>query len=227
MSDNSCKLTVDLSENRVKYKKLAEVYSIINALDHLVNVWIRGGCYDEEYLEQRDKLILEFKRYKPSIDTYYPDIRQFFKEYLPENYAAYQILINDQIIGPSICSKCSEKNKDINSEEQKTFRNEQLRVAAVVRFFITTIDGLNLNLKIVDEIYPHLKDLQYSLDKITDLPNNFSSKKMIQEWMTILTKMEISDELTEEQIRELTFDLENGYSDFVAFFQEGKIAQNT
>jgi len=98
----------------------------------------------------------------------------------------------------------------------------QLTIAQTVQHFITTVDGLQLSLKAVDEIQPHIKDLMECINKISTLPSDHLSRKKVQEWLVELNKMKAADELNDEQIRQMTFDLENAYAEFVKFLQAGK-----
>lgn len=95
----------------------------------------------------------------------------------------------------------------------------QLTIAQTVQHFITTVDGLQLSLKAVDEIHPHLKDLMTSINKVTSLPPDHVSKKNVQNWLLKLNQMKASDELSDDDIRQMTFDLENAYNEFVKYLQ--------
>ncbi|PPD72950.1 hypothetical protein GOBAR_DD30155 [Gossypium barbadense] len=64
-------------------------------------------------------------------------------------------------------------------------------VAECVQNFITAMDSLKLNMVAVDQVYPLLSDLSASLNKL-------------------------ADELTEQQARQLHFDLESSYNSFMA-----------
>ena len=72
------------------------------------------------------------------------------------------------------------------------------------------------------QIHPHLKDLMESVNKVTTLPPDHISKKKVQEWLIKLNQMKASDELTDDDIRQMTIDLENAYSGFVKFLQGGQ-----
>eukprot|EP01084_Bolivina_argentea_P081284 147197_1 len=85
---------VDLSKERQKYDKLADLYSILVTVEHLEIVWARGCCDDENYTEQCQKLITRYKSVLPTIDRYYPNITDFFKEYAPDCHAARNRLVN-------------------------------------------------------------------------------------------------------------------------------------
>ncbi|GFZ06254.1 vacuolar protein sorting-associated protein-like protein [Actinidia rufa] len=78
------------------------------------------------------------------------------------------------------------------------------------------MDSLKLNMIAVDKVHPLLSDLSSSLNKLTILPPDFEGKTKMKEWIVRLSKMEAADELTEQQARQLHFDLESSYNSFMA-----------
>lgn len=48
------------------------------------------------------------------------------------------------------------------------------------------------------------------------LPPDFEGKVKVKEWIARLAKMRAADELTEQQTRQLLFDLESSYNAFMA-----------
>ncbi|PIM96963.1 hypothetical protein CDL12_30577 [Handroanthus impetiginosus] len=89
-------------------------------------------------------------------------------------------------------------------------------VAECVQNFITAMDSLKLNMVAVDQVHPLLSDLSASLNKLSILPPDFEGKTKMREWIARLSKMGAADELTEQQARQLHFDLESSYNSFMA-----------
>ena len=87
-------------------------------------------------------------------------------------------------------------------------------VAETVQNFITIMDSLRLNMVAVDQIHPLLSDLIQSLNKIPNLPSQFEPKQVIKNWLITLNKMSASQELSQEQSRQLLFELERAHADF-------------
>lgn len=81
------------------------------------------------------------------------------------------------------------------------------------------MDSLKLNLIAVDQIHPLLSDLMQSLNKVS-LMGTFEGKSRIKEWLIILNKMKANDELGEDQVRQLLFDLENAHTSFYRCLSE-------
>eukprot|EP01083_Nonionella_stella_P098476 276962_1 len=205
---------ISLSKEKAKYNKLADLYSIIVSVEHLEIVWARGCCEDEAYTQHCQKLITRYKSVLPTIDAYYPTVSDFFKEYCPDCHAARNRLVN---IGVPATTFHGSSTNQLNDA-----KGLQLTIAQTVQYFITTVDGLQLSLKAVDEIHPHLKDLMESINKVTTLSPDHVSKKKVQDWLIKLNQMKASDELSDDDIRQMTFDLENAYSEFVKFLQGGQ-----
>ncbi|GJU81108.1 vacuolar protein sorting-associated protein 28 homolog 2 [Tanacetum coccineum] len=82
--------------------------------------------------------------------------------------------------------------------------------------FITAMDTLKLNMTAVDQVFSLLSDLSGSLNKLSILPPDFKGKTKMKEWIGRLSKMGAADELTEQQARQLHFDLESSYDSFRA-----------
>jgi ESCRT-I complex subunit VPS28 len=64
---------------------------------------------------------------------------------------------------------------------------------------------LKLDLHAVDQIYPLLNDLYESLCKISSLPPDWKGKVDIKKWLTEMSNMSASDELSPEQVRFFCF----------------------
>jgi ESCRT-I complex subunit VPS28 len=58
-----------------------------------------------------------------------------------------------------------------------------------------------------------------SLTRLPGLPADFPASKKIQEWLVTLNGMRAMDAITEEQARQLLFDLDQGYSSFHAWLK--------
>ena len=135
---------VDLSKEKLKYSKLADLYSIIITVEHLEIVWARGCCPDESYTQHCQKLITRYKAVLPSISQYYPNINDFFKEYCNDAHAARNRLVNIGVPATTFHGSSQNKLDDV--------KGLQLTIAQTVQYFITTVDGLQLSLKAVDEV---------------------------------------------------------------------------
>jgi ESCRT-I complex subunit VPS28 len=88
------------------------------------------------------------------------------------------------------------------------------KIAECVQYFITAMDSLRLKMVAVDQVQPLLVEIVDGLNSITMLPPDFEGKSKVKNWLLILNRLKASDELDEDQIRQLLFDLESAYNAF-------------
>lgn len=65
-----------------------------------------------------------------------------------------------------------------------------------------------------DTLHPLLGDIIKSVIKVTAI--EFENKQKIVQWLIVLNGMRAAQELSEEQARDLSFDLESAYEGFKA-----------
>jgi len=79
-----------------------------------------------------------------------------------------------------------------------------------------------LNIVAVDQLQPLLSDLIQSLSQITSLGVDYQGKAKILDWLKRLNRLKASDELSENDSRQLAFDLDNALSEFHNFLAKSK-----
>lgn len=92
--------------------------------------------------------------------------------------------------------------------------NVSKSIAEIVSLFITIMDKLRLNIFAVDEIHPDLNELLATLNRMSTLPADFQGKELVKKWLGKLESMRASEELTEDDGRQMVFDLEKAYNEF-------------
>lgn len=80
--------------------------------------------------------------------------------------------------------------------------------------FITFLDALKLNMVSKDALHPLLSEVIQSVNKVTDV--DFENRGKIIQWLITLNQMRATEELGEDQARELAFDIEQAYLGFKA-----------
>jgi ESCRT-I complex subunit VPS28 len=80
--------------------------------------------------------------------------------------------------------------------------------------FITFLDALKLGLLAKDQLHPLLTDVIQSVNKVTD--GDFENRGKIVQWLITLNQMRATEELTEDQSRELELDMNAAYQGFKA-----------
>lgn len=78
--------------------------------------------------------------------------------------------------------------------------------------FITFLDAVKLGMLSKDQLHPLLSDVIQSVNRVTD--RDFESRGKIVQWLIALNQMRASDELSEQQARELELDIQQAYQGF-------------
>ncbi|KAL6071031.1 Vacuolar protein-sorting-associated protein 28 [Balamuthia mandrillaris] len=177
------------NKERELYDNMADLYSIIKTTEHLEKALMRDAITLEEHKAACAKLITQFKTARKLTQTSVPDLSKFMAEYRLDCHAALERLTG----GPDDTPKV---------------------IAETVQFFITAMDSLKLNMAAVDQLQPLLSDLFECLTKVPVLGPDFEGKAKLNTWLTRMQGMKASDELNEEQVRQLLFDLESSYAAF-------------
>jgi len=206
---------VELYENHQmekEYKDMADLFSIITAVEHLETAWRRNFIEDEDYESECWKLINRFKATKDVVKEFVPDIRRFIEEYNMGANSAITRLLETPIPGTVVFGE--------GAAVQRT-QGESARVGKAVHCFISATDNLRLNFTAVDEVQPHLLDILEHLNKLSFLPPDFEGKVKLKAWLTKFSSMKASENLSDEDVRQLLFDLESSYSNFHRLLDEG------
>lgn len=160
---------------------------------------------------------------------------QEYTNHCKKTIARYKTLAEHQTV-PSIVQFCQEYDVDckaaLNRFEKMVpgtllhggaseSKGKELSVFHCVQHFITTMDSLKLEMRAVDELHPSMSDLMDSINKVMRLPQNHVSREKVQTWLMTLSRMKATDELTDEQVRQMSFDLDAAYNAFHRFVQEG------
>lgn len=80
--------------------------------------------------------------------------------------------------------------------------------------FITFLDALKLGLLAKDQLHPLLSDVIQSVNRITT--GDFDARAKIVQWLITLNQMKATEELGEDQARELELDMNAAYQGFKA-----------
>lgn len=191
---------------REMYDNFAELYAIIKATEKLEKAYVRDVISPQEYEAECQKLIAHFKTLASTLKDTVPNIERFADTYKMDCPAAINRLV---VSGVPATVEHRAASASLASTSAAI-------VAECVQNFITAMDSLKLNMVAVDQVHPLLSDLYGSLNKLSILPPDFEGKTKMKEWIGRLAKMAAADELTEQQARQLHFDLESSYNSFMA-----------
>uniref|UniRef100_A0A158P8P6 Vacuolar protein sorting-associated protein 28 homolog n=1 Tax=Angiostrongylus cantonensis TaxID=6313 RepID=A0A158P8P6_ANGCA len=184
---------VRLYENhseREQMENMSELFAVLNALECLEKMYSRDYISNEEYKTECFKLLDQYK--ECSTIT-------FFKYRLHCPAALERI----------------HEGRPITVKDDKG--NLLKNIAVIVEVFITFFDQLKLNVRAVDELYPNLNELYTSINAMSSLPEDFDGRAKVKAWHDRLSTMSASEEITDEEARQMIFELEGAYSSFIKF----------
>ncbi|KAE8878089.1 hypothetical protein PF005_g3512 [Phytophthora fragariae] len=202
------KLWADTKDRR-KYEDLADLFAIFKTTEHLETAYVRDAITPEEYTEACTKLISQFKTAETALRLggFVDSVENFITEYRLDCPRALERLVRIGVPATVVHNTTNRKTDSVN-------------VAQTVQNFITLMDVLKLNIRAVDEIQPLLSEMMSSLTMVSGLPPDFAGRDKIEGWLCTMNSMRASEELDEEQTRQLSFDLERAYSSFMAFLNK-------
>ncbi|THC88640.1 hypothetical protein EYZ11_011918 [Aspergillus tanneri] len=211
--DEEVKLASSSAE-RDLYESLAEIYSIIVTLDGLEKAYIRDVVTEAEYTETCTRLL---KQYKSSLGDdavakEFADLETFKRTWSLECPRATERL---RIGLPATVEQASHSTPAANlgsAAAGSAGGASGSLILTATENFITFLDALKLNMVSKDALHPLLSEVIQSVNKVTD--GEFENRGKIIQWLIALNQMRATEELSEEQARELAFDIEQAYQGF-------------
>ncbi|KAI9714552.1 MAG: hypothetical protein M1812_006357 [Candelaria pacifica] len=202
--DEEVKLATTTTE-RDLYDSLAEIYSIIVTLDALEKAYLKDSVTESEYTETCNRLLKQYKSNlsDESVSREFVDLETFKSEWEMECPRATERL--------RIGLPATVEQPSYNSSTSGGGAAGSLILAATENF-ITFLDALKLNMVSKDSLHPLLSDIIQSVNKVTD--QDFENRGKIVQWLITLNQMRATEELKEDQARDLAFDIEQAYHGF-------------
>jgi ESCRT-I complex subunit VPS28 len=192
-------------------ESLADLYAIIRATEKLERAYVRDLVSAADYEADCLKLISQFNSLSSSLAGVVT-IPRFVQAYRLDCPAALNRLVQS-----GVPATVELRAATASSSAPAATAASASAIAQCVQSFITAMDAVKLNMLANDQVRPLLHDLSTSMGKLgTVLPPDFEGKVKVNEWLAKLHKMGAGDELTEQQARQLNFDLDSAYSAFMA-----------
>jgi len=190
---------------REKYDNMADLYAIIKTVEHLEKAYVKDAIPAEKYEPACTKLIAQYRTACGLVEMNVDDFVTMYKLDCPAAMLRLKAGIPATM--------------EHTTAAASSTGNQQAVVAQVVQIFITASDLIKLgngdmgNVS-VDQLLPYLRDLLDALNKMPTLSPDFVGKAKIKEWIKILTPQPASYQLTDEQVRQISFDLESSHDAF-------------
>jgi len=186
------------AREREKYDNLADLYAVINTLQCLEKAYIKDLVAPKEYTSACSKLLVQYKA--------------AFKQVQGDEYPTVEIFMRKTKLDCPAALDRIREDRPITIKDDKG--NTSKCIADIVSLFITIMDKLRLDIKAMDEIHPDLRDLSETLKRLSILPSDYDGRNKVDSWLQTLGGMQASDELSDEQVRQMVFDLESAYNEF-------------
>ena len=181
----------------------ANLFALIKTVEKLEKSYINSAVASDNYESACAELLTKIKTLRNTLTDSVPDVQHFMSTYSMHCASARHRL---QVGIPATIEHRVNRHGDSSTA---------VSVAECVHHYIGTMDTLKLNMAAKDQIAPCLSDLSVSLYKVPQLPAEFAGKLCVRRWMERLEKMRASDELSENEVRQLLFDMENSYNSFM------------
>ncbi|KAK4048830.1 Vacuolar protein-sorting-associated protein 28 [Microbotryomycetes sp. JL221] len=185
--------------DRERFDELATLYGIIVSLDYLEKAYVRDSITSSQYTPACTRLLAQFKTIMKLVGDSIPSVNAFMSEYRMDCTAAAHRL---QVGVPATVEHSSEEGVEVAKWVAETTQN-----------FITLMDAIKLKLRAKDQLHPLLTDLMSGYTRFKN-SNEWEGRPKILHWLITLNQMRASEEITEDQSRQLLFDVENAYSEF-------------
>ncbi|KZT64405.1 vacuolar protein sorting-associated protein 28 [Daedalea quercina L-15889] len=184
---------------REKYGLLATLFGIIVALEYLERAYVRDSVTAAEYSPACTRLLSQYKTMLKLVGDDVPSIEQFMSRYHMDHPAALHRL---KVGVPATVEHSSEAGPETGKWVAETTQN-----------FITFMDALKLGFRAKDQLHPILQELVTGYARFKGSKDWEGRSKMVS-WLITLNGMKASEEISEEQSRQLLFDIEHAYAEF-------------
>ena len=195
------------TRERRKYDDMADLYALIKTTEKLEKAFGRDAISSEAYESACLRLISQFKASEGALqrDGTVASADEFMTEFKMDCPRARERLLRLGVPA-TILSQSAGSQGD-------ALADSALRVAECVQHFITAMDALKLDQRAVDEVQPLVSDLVSSLTRVPNAPCR-QGLETLARWLQDLNAMRAAQEISEDQARQLSFDLDNAYSEF-------------
>ncbi|KAJ8611956.1 hypothetical protein CTAYLR_004396 [Chrysophaeum taylorii] len=199
---------------RRKFDDLGDLYALIKTTEKLEKAYARDAIVPEDYERACLRLISQFKTSESALlrDGTITSTDEFMREYKMDCPRARERLLRIGV--PATILHQSAGNADA--------ADSAVRVAECVQHFITAMDALKLEQRAVDEVQPLVSDLVNSLSRVPNARVETGREKLA-DWLVHtfpesepvqLNAMRAAEEISDDQARQLLFDLDAAYSEF-------------
>ncbi|EJU03871.1 vps28 protein [Dacryopinax primogenitus] len=188
------------NSQREKVESMSTLFGIIVALDYLERAYVRDSITASQYTPACMKLLAQYKTMLKLIPEEVPSLEAFMRRYNMDFPAAAHRLA----LGLPATTEHSAASSSSSSPQ---------RVAETTQNFITFMDALRLEMRAKDQLHPLLTELMDGYSKFEG-SQAWEGRAKIVGWLIVLNGMKASEVLSDEQVRQMLFDIERAYNEF-------------
>ncbi|TWU76339.1 Vacuolar protein-sorting-associated protein 28 [Metarhizium rileyi] len=207
--DEEVKLTDSRAERDLQ-DSLAELFSIIVTLDELERAFLKDAIPEAEYTEICERSLRQYKALltDETIAAEFQGLEEFKARWdLQAPRATERLRVG--MPSTTVTASSSAPGQQASSATNNT---SGVLILEATQEFITFLDAVKLGMLSKDQLHPLLSDVIQSVNRVTD--QDFDSRGKIVQWLITLNQMKASDELSEQQARELEMDIQQAYQGF-------------
>lgn len=188
-------------EEQHRFEEEASIYAIIRTVAQLEKAWINEKVDDNDYQVWCKKLIAQYSSLTKNPE--FPGLDAFMNKY-----------------GLTVTCRLAKERLELGKSGLESAGTQHVQKAGAQKIiettqnFITAKDALALGYKAVDQIQPLVQEIVASLNEVAGLGQTFESANRIRGWLGVFANMRAHDELSDEQLRQLNFDLDNAFNEF-------------
>ncbi|KAF8448286.1 vacuolar protein sorting-associated, partial [Terfezia claveryi] len=214
-------------QQRELHESLAEIFSIIVTLDYVEKAFVKDVIAQGEYTATCSRLLGQYKTIlkNESVREAFGDLESFKREFNMSYPSATSRLLTGLPAtyehptgGPSPSSNPNSSTPHHlhhhHNPNHSTTTHPSARLAAeATQHFITFLDALRLNYNAKDQLHPLLSDVITAVNNVTSV--DFEGRASIVNWLIRLNRMGAGDEVSEQERRQMVWDLEEAYAGFI------------
>ncbi|ODA79426.1 hypothetical protein RJ55_05019 [Drechmeria coniospora] len=206
--DEEVKLTNSRAERDLQ-DSLAELFSIIVTLDELEKAFLKDAIPEAEYTEICERSLRQYKALlaDETIAREFRGLEEFKSSWDLEAPRATERL---RVGMPSTTVTAS--SSSTAPAPSTTNNTSGVLILEATQEFITFLDAVKLGMLSKDQLHPLLSDVIQSVNRVTDV--DFDHRGKIVQWLITLNQMKATEELSEQQARELELDIQQAYQGF-------------
>ncbi|KAM4058698.1 VPS28 protein [Hirsutella rhossiliensis] len=206
--DEEVKLTETRAERDLQ-DSLAELFSIIVTLDELEKAFLKDAIPEAEYTEICERSLRQYKALlaDETITREFEGLEEFKAKWDLEAPRATERLR----VGMPATTVTASSSAPV-APAASANNTSGVLILEATQEFITFLDAVKLGMLSKDQLHPLLSDVIQSVNRVTD--QDFDSRGKIVQWLITLNQMKATEELSEQQARELEMDIQQAYQGF-------------